>query len=96
MDIDMNNIKVKYNGSEISIANHLMDGVTSAREVAVILPIKIVGNFDSSVESLEAAIEAAKKIIDEVNELTYLVNEAGFTDGFEKLANVVSEIGGKP
>ena len=70
MDIDMNYIKVKYNGAEISIAHHLMDGITSAREVAVIYPdddypIEIVARFDDNVESLEEAIEMAKAIINE-------------------------------
>ena len=70
MDIDMNHIKVKYNGAEISIAHHLMDDVTAAREVAVIYPdddypIEIVARFADNVESLEEAIEMAKAIINE-------------------------------
>ena len=69
MDIDMNNIKMTYRGHIISIAHHLMDGVTAAREVAIIYddvyPIEIVARFDDSVESLEEAIEMAKAIINE-------------------------------
>lgn len=70
MDINMNNIKMTYRGHIISIAHHLMDGVTSAREVAVIYPdddhpIEIVDTFGNSVESLEEAIEMAKAIINE-------------------------------
>ena len=69
MDIDMNNIKMTYRGHIISIAHHWMDGVTSAREVAIIYddvyPIEIVARFDDNVESLEEALEMAKAIINE-------------------------------
>ncbi len=69
MDIDMNNIKMTYRGHIISIAHHKMNGVTSAREVAIIYddvyPIEIVARFDDNVESLEEALEMAKAIINE-------------------------------
>ena len=71
MDIfDKNNIKLKYNAAEISIAQHSTNGFIDVQEVAVILPIKIVERFDSSVESLEQALQDAKKITDKVNELS--------------------------
>ncbi len=68
--IDMNNIRFKYKGYEISLAQHLIDGSIRTEEIAV----RVDGNWEivyypsrrARADDYIAGIQAAKKYIDTI------------------------------
>lgn len=66
--IDMNNIRLKYKGYEISLAQHLIDNVMKTEEIAV----RVNGNWEivyypcgaDDADDYIVGIQAAKKFID--------------------------------
>ncbi len=69
--IDMNNIRLKYRGYEISLAQHTIDGITTTEEIAV----RVDGNWEivyypcgaDDADDYIVGIQAAKKYIELVD-----------------------------
>ena len=68
--IDMNNIRFKYKGYEISLAQHLIDGSIRTEEIAV----RVDGNWEivyypcgaDDADDYIVGIQAAKNFIDTI------------------------------
>ena len=65
--IDMNNIRLKYKGYEISLAQHLIDNIATTEEIAVC----VNGSWEivyypapNDADDYIVGIQAAKKFID--------------------------------
>lgn len=64
--MDMNNIYVRYMGREISIAQHISNGITSVQEVGI-LPASEdmhIVRYDAVLPSLIAALQEIRDEID--------------------------------